>query len=362
MTPIVTQREAYLRIVEGNPLIDGRFGTPKRLGSNGGGGYFSLMFTAADATTGKQIALKFFNPERAGDSYRVESFQREAALLGELADERYLVRQLCSRSEYVELLTTDTGISIPVAFSYYGMQLAKGSLLDQIAYDRMTTLQGIEAFREVCKTVQYIHRRGVVHRDLKPENLLYFSKNDLKLADLGAARRLTDSPLLPTYAGLPPGDIRYTPPELVASLHDDDPQMAIGTDFFALGAILFEIVSGTLLTGHLFDHAFLMQLLRHMAAVPSSRRRTTFDSIVDRIVDGHPLPSVAMGVRAVPGSVRARIDDLYRSLSHLDYRRRLTSFERIFRQIEICQIVLRNEVKYQRWLELKRRRRLGGSS
>jgi hypothetical protein len=156
--------------------------------------------------------------------------------------------------------------------------------------------------------------------------------------------------------------MRYTPPELVASLHDDDPQMALGADFFALGAILFELVSGTVLTGHIFDHAFLMQLLKHMAAVPSSRRRMTFDSILDRIVDGHPLPSVEAGVRRVPGSVKTRIDDLYRSLSHLDYRRRLTSFDRIFRQIEICRIVLQNEAKYQKWLALKRGRRHGGSS
>ncbi len=74
-------REGYLNIIESLPEIHGRFTQVRRLGGSGGHGYFSLLFTAIDGSTGKPVALKFFHPDWRGDNYRLQCFEREAALL-----------------------------------------------------------------------------------------------------------------------------------------------------------------------------------------------------------------------------------------------------------------------------------------
>ena len=68
----------------------------------------------------------------------------------------------------------------------------------------------------------------------------------MKLADFGAGRRLgpTARPLLLDYVGFWPGDTRYTPPELIAGLNDHDPGIARAADIYALGCILYRVLTG----------------------------------------------------------------------------------------------------------------------
>jgi len=73
--------------------------------------------------------------------------------------------------------------------------------------------------------------------------------------------------------------------------------------------------------------------------------------------DSRQFPKALYNLR-VPGSIRERIDALYQSLSHLDYRRRQSHFPSVFRQIDSCLLVLRNEEKYRRWRAEKRDRQL----
>ena len=181
----------------------------------------------------------------------------------------------------------------------------------------------------------------------------------IKLSDFGAARHLDPETiaLLPSYAGRPPGDMRYTAPEIFAGLHDVNPTFSLGADIFALGAILFELFAGTILGLHLFDRAYMDDLMSYMSAVPRDRRRDIYDQVVSEIATRHPLPSVAGFGSAVPSCIRDRIDNLYRSMATLDYRTRSGDFQSIFRQINSCLLILRNEDKYRRWQEQKRRRR-----
>jgi len=73
-----TARERYLQIVESESLLNGRFSNPRRIDGRGGGGCFSLLFTAQDERTGNRVALKFYDPTKYHDSGRVLRFQREA--------------------------------------------------------------------------------------------------------------------------------------------------------------------------------------------------------------------------------------------------------------------------------------------
>jgi len=93
----------------------------------------------------------------------------------------------------------------------------------------------------VLDALEYIHGQGVVHRDLKPENIMVDSQDNIKLIDFGiasdtAARRLTYSNFTPTL-----GTPDYIAPEQVKGKRGD-----ARTDIFAMGVILYEMLTGKL--------------------------------------------------------------------------------------------------------------------
>jgi len=209
----------------------------------------------------------------------------------------------------------------------------------------------------MCRAVQRIHSRKIAHRDLKPGNFLVMPDRSTRLSDLGTARVIdgTAPGIAVTYTAQP-GDRRYTAPEIIAGLHDVEPEFAFRADIFSLGAILFELFTGTILALPLYGSG-LGSDLAVMSTIRRPDRRQTYDKVADSIADGHPLPSVEDFGAGVPGSIRDRVDALYKAMCSLDYRIRLCEFERIFRQIDACVLVLRNEQKYRRWREQREKYR-----
>ncbi|GMU64380.1 MAG: hypothetical protein AMXMBFR36_06540 [Acidobacteriota bacterium] len=103
---------------------------------------------------------------------------------------------------------------------------------------------GVEArlrlFLEVCAAVEAAHRSLVVHRDLKPSNVLVSDAGEVKLLDFGIAKLLEDeTDSVATRTGLRLMTPAYAAPEQI--LGGD---VTTATDVFALGAVLFELVSG----------------------------------------------------------------------------------------------------------------------
>ena len=348
------QRDSHLRILEAKPDIEGRFVNLRRLGSSGGSGAFSIVLIGTDVSTGTDVALKFFNPEQTADAYRVRSFEREAALLTQLADKRYLIPLVAPHSTFVETVTVAGGIQIPFAYSYYAMELGAGDLLEASASGHLSPSDIVEVFAQACKCLQYLHSKDVAHRDVKPSNFLFMEDASLRLGDLGTARRLSDPGLLGSYAGFPPGDRRYTAPELLASLHDDDPRLAIPGDFFSLGAVLFQLWTGQPVASYIYNQRFWTHLVSIISSVPLSTRRVVYDGSIAVWARANPLPRMADHRHTVPAAILPYVESTVRSLLDLDYRRRLTTWNSVFRQIDIWRIILRNERQYQSWLQRRR--------
>jgi serine/threonine protein kinase len=351
-------------MVEGRPDLDGRFTNLRRLGPSGGGGAFSLVFSALDRLTNRNVAIKVFHPDMRHDAYRWACFNREAQLLERMGGQANIIGFVAPVGEFTEALPFGVGSSFTVRFAYYAVELAQFSMDVAITLGSWTTEDLLVAFREMVKAVQRIHREQITHRDLKPANFLVTTAASIKLSDFGTARDLIGlSPaLLSDYSGFPPGDKRYTAPELLAGLHDEDASIAFRADMFSLGAILFELLTGIILRLQVFDPNFADDLAAAMAAVPRGKRTEIYHQYVGAIASGHPLPSVAAFTTIVPPSVRDRVDDLYRGMAALDYRHRLCDFQQIFRRIDNCLLIVRNEERYRRWKEQKRQQRAALSS
>src|SRR5882724_6693638 len=212
--------ESLFTAIEGQSDIGKRFSNLRRIAS----GTFSLLFEAADGQHEKtKVALKFRHPFE-GDAYRRESFDRESEVLTRLAGQKHIIQLVAPRSEF---LYNAGAFNIP--FPYYALELAETDLGTLIETNVMGAHAALEYFRFMCKAIKRIHKLRIAHRDIKPRNFLIMADGTLKLSDFGTARVLdgTTPGLLADYAQFPPGDLGYVAPVMLASLHDDDPYIAL---------------------------------------------------------------------------------------------------------------------------------------
>ena len=98
-----------------------------------------------------------------------------------------------------------------------------------------------QLIRKLADGIAYIHDQGVVHRDLKPENILITEGDQPVILDFGLA--LTKGARRVTYANLTPtaGTPDYMAPEQIEGQRGDE-----RTDIYAVGTMLYELLSGRL--------------------------------------------------------------------------------------------------------------------
>jgi serine/threonine protein kinase len=115
-----------------------------------------------------------------------------------------------------------------------------GSLAQQLDGKPMPPRRAAEILIDLARAVQHAHDQGVVHRDLKPANVLMTESGVAKIADFGLAKRL-DAESSQTRTGAVLGSPSYMAPEQA-----EGKVRAIGpaTDIYALGAVLYELLTG----------------------------------------------------------------------------------------------------------------------
>jgi serine/threonine protein kinase len=114
------------------------------------------------------------------------------------------------------------------------------TLAHRIARGPLSAEEAATLLRKICAAVSYAHNQGVIHRDLKPANILLDKNGEPHITDFGLARLENENQAL-TIEGDIFGTPGYMAPEQCAGLSDE-----IGpvTDVYALGAVLFSMLTG----------------------------------------------------------------------------------------------------------------------
>ncbi|HEV2599500.1 serine/threonine-protein kinase [Sphingopyxis sp.] len=198
----------------------GGFEIERLIGRGGLGEVYLARRAGADFD--QRVALKLLRVDAAE---RAESFARERRLLARL-DHPGIARLI------------DAGVAHD-GRPYIVMDYVDGEPIDAWCRSHAADLDTrLRLFRETCEAVAYAHANLVVHRDIKPSNILIDPAGKPRLVDFGIGKLLDDSAALPatTQAMLTPD---YAAPEQL-----DGDEATVSTDVYALGVVLYELVSG----------------------------------------------------------------------------------------------------------------------
>ncbi|HEY5610026.1 MAG TPA: serine/threonine-protein kinase, partial [Thermoanaerobaculia bacterium] len=189
------------------------------------------VFRARDLRLKRDVAVKVIVPSNSHDRASVIRFQNEA--------------RACSALNHPHIVNVfDAGEENGVA--YLVMELVVGTTLDAWLAQRHPRLeQIIDVFVQVADAVAAVHEAGILHRDLKPTNILVTEQGYAKVVDFGLAKvyasaASVDDTALRTADGAILGTPAYMSPEQAGGRAAD-----ARSDIFALGAVLYEAVSGT---------------------------------------------------------------------------------------------------------------------
>jgi serine/threonine protein kinase len=243
-----------------------------------------------------------------------------------------------------------------ISHEYHYIPTKKGiGSIEQLIYaSTLTPERNLIIFREMCKAVARIHARKICHRDLKPDNFFLFSGDQIRLGDFGTAKFFDGSmPDIRSVYALPVGHTQYVAPEIICQIGIAD-DCTYGSDIFSLGAILFEMFTQEVLTNHLYGKQIIADLLtlRQITSTMSVRDRLdVYMSTIDSIKSSSVVPDIFSFNQFVPKSISYLLNSIYKNMIEFNFCKRLQNFSAIYRKIDICILILRNEIKYQKRLK-----------
>jgi serine/threonine protein kinase/tetratricopeptide (TPR) repeat protein len=260
---------------EDSLLLPGSMVGPYRVASLIARGGMGDVYRATDVRLQRDVALKVLAQTKTGDPLRVERFMHEARVTAAL-DHPNVVR------------VYDVGQQNDRA--YLVAELLEGETLrTRIARGPIPADEAVRIGIEIARGLVAAHTAGLVHRDLKPDNIYLTQPGVTKILDFGIAKLAQDETVrdgFSTLTGVVLGTAGYLSPEQIKGETID-----ARADLFALGAVLFEMLTGTraFARPHLVET--LHAILHDSPAIPAADRADVspaFGRIVMRLLEKSP--------------------------------------------------------------------------
>ncbi len=189
-----------------------------------GEGGMGVVYKARDLKLDRPVALKFLPPNLTRDSQAKQRFVHEARAASTLQH-----KNICTVHDVDE---TDDGQIFIVMDFYEGVTLKTKIETGPLSFE-----EAREIAAQVAAGLVEAHRLGLVHRDIKPANIMVTSGGEVKILDFGLAKLAGQT--THTKPGVTSGTIEYMSPEQARGEKTDQ-----RTDFWSLGVVLYEMLTG----------------------------------------------------------------------------------------------------------------------
>ena len=275
------------RQLEGEQL--GAYRLLRHIGAGGMGSVF--LAERSDGTFERQVALKVVKKGMDSEAV-VRRFEME--------------RQILARLEHPNIAGLLDGGMTPDGRPYFVMEHVDGMAITEYCDEhRLDVRARLALFQVVCVAVHHAHQSLVVHRDLKPTNILVTSDGEVKLLDFGIAKLLDDSAADPvmTQTGALLLTPAYAAPEQLLG-----ERVTTVTDVYALGVLLFELLTGRRpfeVTANPFE-------LRDAVMSQDPTRPSTAVATPTTDRDGKPDPAALEAISRARGAPVDRLRSLLR--------------------------------------------------
>ncbi len=263
-----------------------------------GVGTVGTIYRAQDLKHDRVVAVKILHPTVSSDKLIRARFEREMLILAKLSHPHIV--------QYYGGGRVDDQL-------FYAMELVEGgNLRDMLQQSgclnwEETATCGIQ----ISSALQHAHNHGVIHRDLKPSNLFLSPSGDLKLGDFGIARDTHNADI--TAEGLTVGTYAYMSPEQIVS----DRDISGKTDLYALGCLLFELLSGR---SPFVGDNFAQLFEQHLHSTPPGVRAfapacpAELDALIARLMSKNPEDR-PFNARSVQAGLMQLTDGIHRDVN-----------------------------------------------
>jgi serine/threonine-protein kinase len=201
-------------------VIEGRYELEELVGSGG----MSSVYRARDRLLERRVALKILHEYYTADEEYVERFRREA--------------RAAARLSHPNIVTViDRGAD--EGRHYIVFEYIDGQTLKEYADDEgpLAVRRALELAIQIAHGLAFAHDNGLIHRDVKPQNVILNGDGQPKVTDFGIARSVDVEGV--TKSGTVLGTSNYISPEQASGKTVDGK-----TDVYALGVVLFELLTG----------------------------------------------------------------------------------------------------------------------
>ena len=189
-------------------------------------GGMAMVYRARRVRDGQIVALKVLREQYAADAEFVERFQREARAVASL-----------THANMVQVYESGEA----AGWHFIAMEFVEGQDLKRYIREHgpLSVAEAVRIAVAVCEVLDYAHRHGIIHRDVKPQNILLRRDGTVKVTDFGIARALSSVTI--TQTGTVLGSVQYLSPEQARGQ-----PVGRAADIYALGVVLFEMLTGQL--------------------------------------------------------------------------------------------------------------------
>jgi serine/threonine-protein kinase len=207
----------------GETLLNGRY----RLVAQQGSGGMAVIYKAVDQFLGRTVAVKVLRPSLTADPTFIARFRNEARAVANLSHPN---------------IVTVHDVGSDQQMQYIVMEYVEGQDLKKIIRrDGLLAVDlAIDLAIQICAGIGFAHRAGIVHADVKPQNILVTEDYRVKVTDFGIAQALADTQ--PTQRQ----DVVWGSPQYFAPEQARGEKPTPASDVYAIGIILFEMLTGRL--------------------------------------------------------------------------------------------------------------------